>query len=346
MLLHDAGTPPFGHLLEYQLHEKDKWDHESVVTRVLWGGHAPENTAHQIFAGRTIRFGEQVRKVGIEPKLVEDIVRGEHAVSKLLFGSLDLDNLDNVARMCWALGIGCVRDVAERLAARLSVAEDGNLLLPETERDSVTMWCRLRRRAYETIVFDLPTIASQAVLAKCIETLVQLEELTTNEWSLTDEQLLDVLRQHPDTKRAINEEYLGRLPQHVVTIQLEGSLADYGFSRPSEARLGFEELLRRTLDRNILGYLFIDRGTFSRRLRFVDQNRDTRWSTGKDSESLVFSSFLRGTHPVPRARLPATVHEIVDWLRATPEQVRRVLIGTDPEYDVHQTTLAEAATLD
>ncbi|MCH7476467.1 MAG: HD domain-containing protein [SAR324 cluster bacterium] len=41
VLLHDIGTPPFGHLLEYHLREKKGWTHEGVIKSVLWGGHAP-----------------------------------------------------------------------------------------------------------------------------------------------------------------------------------------------------------------------------------------------------------------------------------------------------------------
>src|SRR5439155_19290382 len=52
VLLHDIGTPPFGHIFEYHLRDLKGWDHEGVITAVLWGHHVPENVAHQIFAGK------------------------------------------------------------------------------------------------------------------------------------------------------------------------------------------------------------------------------------------------------------------------------------------------------
>src|SRR5579871_600259 len=106
VLLHDIGTPPFGHLMEYHLREKTGWNHEQIIKSVLTGCHAPENRAHQIFAGRSIGFRTALQRGGFSIELVEAIITAQHPLSRLLFGTIDLDNLDNVARMAWALGFG------------------------------------------------------------------------------------------------------------------------------------------------------------------------------------------------------------------------------------------------
>jgi HD superfamily phosphohydrolase len=90
VLLHDIGTPPFGHLLEYHFRETKGWSHEQIIKPLLWGYHAPENRAHQIFAGRSIEFRSVMKSCKISLNLVESIVTGHHPLSLLLFGTIDL----------------------------------------------------------------------------------------------------------------------------------------------------------------------------------------------------------------------------------------------------------------
>ena len=45
IILHDIGTPPFGHLFEYILRERTGWNHEAVIVDVLRGQHAREYCA-------------------------------------------------------------------------------------------------------------------------------------------------------------------------------------------------------------------------------------------------------------------------------------------------------------
>ena len=129
VILHDIGTPPFGHLMEYHLKEQADWSHEDVIHSILWGLHAPENRAHQIFAGRSLTVRTVLRRVGIELELVQAIITRRHPLSTLLFGSVDFDNLDNVTRMAWALGIPFRRSLSSDLARGLSVTRDGILQL-------------------------------------------------------------------------------------------------------------------------------------------------------------------------------------------------------------------------
>src|ERR1051326_3831370 len=129
VLLHDIGTPPFGHLLEYHLKEAIGWSHEDVIRSVLRRTHAPENVGHQIFAGHAVAFSRNLHDAGISLDLVEAIVTRQHPLSVLLFGSIDLDNLDNVARMAWGLGIVGSSMWATHLASVLGVSRDFRLQL-------------------------------------------------------------------------------------------------------------------------------------------------------------------------------------------------------------------------
>ena len=104
-LLHDIGTPPFGHLLEYHLKILKVWDHEKKIIDIIRGKAALENRAHQIFGGRTISVHSWLKKNKFSIDIIEAILKKEHPLSSLLFGKMDLDNIDNVSRMSWALGL-------------------------------------------------------------------------------------------------------------------------------------------------------------------------------------------------------------------------------------------------
>jgi HD superfamily phosphohydrolase len=168
IIVHDAGTPAFAHLFEYFLSERYGWDHESVVSSLLTGKHHPDQHSHQIFRSQTLTFEKLCRDEDIDFELVLEFVSRNHPFSRLIFGSLDFDNLDNVARMNWMMGhhfdLGCIL----RLAGILGVAAGGKLQLSLTAEEDVRTWQRLRSYAYEVLVFDGPTVAGQAVLSKAI----------------------------------------------------------------------------------------------------------------------------------------------------------------------------------
>ncbi len=333
VLLHDIGTPPFGHLMEYHLRELSNWSHESVIRAVLVGKHAPENRAHQIFARRSPEFRSELKRLEISLEIVKAVVSGKHPLSLLLFGTLDLDNLDNVARMTNALGIEGGATLALRLAAALSINRDGDLCLDEQhERQAVEQWADLRRQAYDTIVFDPPTVAAQAVLSQAIELAIRCEVLTEDDWSLSDEQLLEELMKCRETKDSIILDYLGRLPYMVLCLQVSGSLRDFGFSSRSVAKTALEELLKAEFgSHGVLGYVFVDSGTFSKRLQFVCPRTGGKWDVGKNSNSIVFYGFIRGSKSVPLAKRKRAAESLLSKLNLTSEQLVRYALGESLE---------------
>ncbi len=122
IIVHDAGTPAFAHLFEYLLSEHYGWDHESVVPSLLIGRHHPDQHAHQIFESQTLKFEKLCHAVGVDIGLVIEFVSRRHPFSRLIFGSLDLDNLDNVARMNWMIGnhfdLSCIQGHCNSLRKR------------------------------------------------------------------------------------------------------------------------------------------------------------------------------------------------------------------------------------
>src|SRR5205823_4433193 len=129
---------------------------------------------------------------------------------------------------------------------------------------------------------DPPTVSSQAVLSEAIGTLLAEDQLSQDDWSLSDEELLDRMLHFEKTKDAIKREYLGRLPVQVLCLQLSGTLESTGLMNRANAKRAIEEgLAREYPDEQWLGYVFSDHGAFSKSLVFVDPDNGFEWSVGE-----------------------------------------------------------------
>jgi HD superfamily phosphohydrolase len=339
VLLHDIGTPPFGHLLEYHLKERFGWSHESVIKDILNGHHVPENRAHQIFAKQTARFMGLLKKTRIDFGVVRDIVSGSHPLSLLLFGTLDFDNLDNVARMNWALGQLPDALPILRLAENIGISETGQLTLPAGFDSSVEGWMNLRRKAYEVIVFDPPTVAAQAVLSSALERALEAGVLQEMDWSLTDEGLIELLLSERLTKNAISVHYLGRLPELVFMVQIRGGLETFNLSSRTELTKLLLDFLRRRLGRPALGYVFVDKGTFSKQLTLKDAETGQTRKVGDTSRSLVLYAFSLLTGTPSHKKCLSVLNDAIKELGIPGEMIVRCQIGAKSNASDLQQTL-------
>jgi len=335
VILHDIGTPPFGHLMEYHLKELAGWSHEDVIHAILWGFHAPENRAHQIFAGRSLTVRTVLRRVGIDLGLVQAIINRQHPLSTLLFGSMDFDNLDNVARMAWAIGIHFLPSLPLDLAKALSVTREGVLQLSRAQHgESIKQWAQLRRQVYEVLVFDPPTVAAQAVLSEALGIALRSGLISKFDWALYDELLVERLRSNIETKRLITRDYLGHLPKQIFALQISGKLADYKLKSRAEAKATLDHLLNEQFgDGRALGYVFVDRGSFEKGLEFSDPDTGEQWVAGRSSESIVLYGFLRSSNRLTADLASAAVEAVVGEIDIPKSSIIRQIIAGGREED-------------
>ena len=342
VLLHDIGTPPFAHLFEYYLKERTGWTHENVIKAVLYGQHVPEGRANQFFARSGVKFRKSLAASGIDACLVEEIVSGQHTLSPLLFGTLDFDNLDNVARMSWALGPNQSSSFATQIAEELSVI-GGDIGLPQRLQAAVENWGAARRACYDVIVFDPPTVAAQAVLSIALEGLLEDGGLTEFDWVLTDEQLLERLLDCPRTKGIISTQYLGRLPSHVYSVQIKDVPTINGKGR-AELRAAIENSLSMFFGSGCLGYVFVDQGTFAKNLAFVDPEVGQPWSVGARSRSTVLYGFIRRTSRPSTNDCSHALEDLLMQLGVPAACVMRAEIGVPRRITNAQESLNLAAS--
>jgi hypothetical protein len=155
---------------------------------------------------------------------------------------------------------------------------------------------------------------------------------------LSDEQLLEDLMKYDGTKDLIVLDYLGRLPEMMLCLQVPGSLEEYGFSSRSKAKLELEEILKSEFSSHrALGYVFIDSGTFSKRLQFLDPSTGEKWGVGQNSQSIVFYGFMRGSKSVSVAKRKRAADALLRRLKLSFERLIKYTVKDFSEStDEHQ----------
>jgi HD superfamily phosphohydrolase len=298
IIVHDAGTPAFAHLFEYFLAERYHWSHESVVSELLTGHQHPNKL--QIFESQTPQFQRICDQEGIEFNLVLEFIEHRHRFARLIFGSLDLDNLDNVARMNWMLGKRVDLAPILNLARTLSVTAQGELELPRARQEDVSSWLRLRSDAYNVLIFDAPTVAGQAVLSKAIAIALEKDFLDVIDWHYDDKTLISVLMQSsPDIKKRLQADFIKDPPRLCLLHVAYGDLSRFdAMGRADLIRL-IETFLKERLGDagRVYGYAFRDRGTFAKRIDLLDPETKQPWSVGCYSDSFIFYGFRKGRLP-------------------------------------------------
>lgn len=295
LIFHDVGTPPFGHLVEYQLRDRFGFSHEKILAKYIDGTHHPDTTSHQVGKGGRIRFAELCSKAGIDVGIVRSILTLEHPFSRLIFGDLDFDNLDNVARMAWFLGLRPDASQFIGLARELNVRFDGSVLLPKSAAENVKAWAACRRRSYDVLVFDSAAVARQAVVSEAIGICLREGTISADDWSWVDDELLDHLGASPAAKTLLRRYYYNMPPRHAVHLRVSrGAMGS--LPAPSVAREHAEAVLNEFYPgRTHFTYVFADRGTFEKRVAFTCPSTDEQWSVGEQSLSLVVDGFVAGS---------------------------------------------------
>jgi HD superfamily phosphohydrolase len=330
IILHDIATPPFGHLFEYLLKEELGWDHEVAASKILLKTHVAEDAGHQIYAGRAPQVIKLLPKLGVDVDAVLAILRQQHPLSNLIFGTLDFDNIDNVWRMGWALGFKLDLDHPVYLAKAISVTVTGELIIDDSAAPMLEEWARVRRNVYGVMIFDQPTVASQAILTKALRIGLTSGAISNEHWTFTDEQLLERLMQSDETKKMIRDDYLGNLPLPLLTLQMPWLDSEIYTRKRVQLQSLIEEIVEAHLKKKCTAYVFKERGSFSKKLVYSDELGNKR-QYGETTKSLVIYTFCSVAGLVGSDRkIPLIVRDI-SALFAVPESemLRIVIKGKD-----------------
>lgn len=342
VLVHDIATPPYAHLFEYHLneHEPNGWNHENMILDVLKGKYALEKDGHQIYAGRSIEFLETAARIGINLELVQAILSRSHPLSRLLFGTIDLDNLDNVVRMAWGLGIDGWQDIALRISSNLKVSTGGELLLSERlQGNDIKQWMHLRRQAYQILTYDESAIAAQAVLSDCLAELVSSGDLTKDDFDLTNSDMLNRLASHPITKSTMAWHFFKSLPKLVFWARIGQSESEISkYHRIEVSRIVQEQMDELFRKEKTFGYCILDNGMFEKPLMFNDPETGNTWTIGKRSSSVNLYGYISHYEQISSRKAHEAFDKVLSCFQCTMSNVEDYRVGFTAEVGDAQRT--------
>lgn len=189
-ILHDIVTAPFGHSLEY-LYEtihSTEYEHSNI-----W---------HMFFSGKTIpssRFFYAASKVTLQYilnqdilEVIQNILEGKHTLSKFLVHSIDIDNIDNVFRFAYHIGLDFDKKVPAEIASNIDY-EDNLLTFPASSIFCLEEWFRVRKILYRHLLENEGEFVAKALLERAFIECIKEEHITEDDWVMTDAEVVSYI---------------------------------------------------------------------------------------------------------------------------------------------------------
>lgn len=301
-VLHDMQTGPFGHSMQYVLEDNEldaSFVHEDL-------SHGWRSTYHQdvlaaaSFAGKPFSAPAYL---GASWDNVAKIIRGEGPFGPLIAGTMDLDNIDNVVRLAFHVGITDKDDhlVALRLAEQISVVE-GNIVLPESAIPTIERWQSIRRRLYELLLLDWAEFSAKAMLTRAIERAADYQLIGADSWVRTDAEFLEYLDRSAIGDAQEVRDLIRRLRcadlYEPVFLETSPTVEAYAQLNSIETKHALETSLLRSAGVKgvkVLTHFIVDKGKTEREVCFFTDTGVGPRRVGRNSRQLLCGLFVSST---------------------------------------------------
>ena len=206
-LLHDVANGPFGHSYEYIM-EKKGFVPEQGLGDVFTDVASFGKGAHKnISPFETIFFGKLRALTSIlnteQKEAISQIIAGNHPLSKLISDSIDLDNIDNVFRMAYHMGLNFRKEAPLKLAESMFL-ENGRVVFLHVANTYLEEWYSVREKVYKFLLLNPQEFAGKYMLTEAMDILFECisqgkAEGRDIKWNYTDYQLMEELNQLKET---------------------------------------------------------------------------------------------------------------------------------------------------
>ena len=272
-LLHDSAMQAFGHLVEEALEyvgvrisHEERW-------KLLIGNLDQDQLGGidlQIYMGRQsglLPWAEKAFGASAQNQLTEilDAITGDGRFGSAVCGSVDLDNLDNVTRAAYHMGLEVDRRLPLRIVERMVAIEADHIVFEDDALDLIAEWLDLRSKVYQRFMLSREDFAGKVMLVFATTQSHRNGELTKRDWTLTDREFLQRLlnSSKKDVSDTVKRWCGGELWALSELCWMEGQLAEY------EDVLRFSEAISKTIGRTCLAYRIKDKTTQRVRLHFT-----------------------------------------------------------------------------
>ena len=200
-LLHDVANGPFGHSYEYIMEKKGFIPEQGLgdvlgdVVSTGIGAHKNSSPFETIFFGKLRALTSILN--GSQKEEVSQIIAGCHPLSKLISDSIDLDNIDNVFRMAYHMGLDFRKEAPIQLAESMFI-ENGSVVFLQEAKTYLEEWYLVRQRVYKFLLLNPQEFAGKYMLTEAMDILFECisqgkAEGRDIKWNYTDYQLMEEL---------------------------------------------------------------------------------------------------------------------------------------------------------
>lgn len=200
-LLHDVANGPFGHSYEYIMEKKGFIPEQGLgdvlgdVVSTGIGAHKNSSPFETIFFGKLRALTSILN--GSQKEEVSQIIAGCHPLSKLISDSIDLDNIDNVFRMAYHMGLDFRKEAPIKLAESMFI-ENGSVVFLQEAKTYLEEWYLVRQRVYKFLLLNPQEFAGKYMLTEAMDILFECisqgkAEGRDIKWNYTDYQLMEEL---------------------------------------------------------------------------------------------------------------------------------------------------------
>jgi len=204
-LLHDIVNTAFGHSVEH-VESIEGFEHEKSFLNLLLGKGKESYrykaaTLEPIYFGLPMQLASKILTKDLE--VIGKIIAGEGRFGPLISGTMDLDNIDNVFRLAYHIGIVNSGGVPLNLARSLWV-ENSRLVIRERAVPYAEKWFNVRERLYSFLLLNPEEFSGKCMLREAIELAKEKKEHAFN-WYDTDYLLLTKLSNMPLVRQEIKD---------------------------------------------------------------------------------------------------------------------------------------------
>ena len=203
-MLHDVATPPFGHTVEYIFRQMDSnYSHENNIKKILSEeesredgilGRYTQTSGKEQKASRIIS-SKKIANTSLDPKIVAKLILGKTDLGKFIKSDFDLDNIDNLYRMAYHMGI-------DFDSSNINSIIEGYFLLGnqiaylENNIQYLKNWLELRRQVYSELMPNQFDFSAKTMISHGVTKAMKAGEINgRQDWQLTDSELLWKLSQ-------------------------------------------------------------------------------------------------------------------------------------------------------
>jgi uncharacterized protein len=201
-LIHDTGITPFGHLAEEALkYTGITYEHETKWNTLFGSKDEGElgGVDLQLYLGHEsgLRpWAHRVFGVNAETALQEifSALIGEGKYGRCISGEVDLDNLDNVVRIGYHMGLDVDRHLPLRIAERIiDSTETEGAIFEDDAVDQIVRWLAIRENVYNHLMLSRDDFCGKTMLLFAMVLAFKNDYLSRSDWKITDDDLIDRL---------------------------------------------------------------------------------------------------------------------------------------------------------